>query len=119
MSRASGKLGEDAAVKFLRRRGYEILERNYRGARYEVDIIARDGEILSFIEVKTRSTGQSPSGAEAVNWEKQRRITQAAQHYLIAHPQELNSACRFDVVLLEAEAGEGPKVKKLLCDAFQ
>ncbi len=119
MSRESGKIGEDAAVKFLRRRGYEIIERNYRGARYEVDIIAREGGVLSFIEVKTRAPGKSLSGAEAVGREKQRRIAQAAQHYLLTHPREQSSVCRFDVVLLEAEAGKKPKAKELLKNAFQ
>ena len=104
MSRESGKIGEDVAVKFLRRRGYKIIERNYRGSRYEVDIVAREGGVLSFIEVKTRAPGKSLSGAEAINREKQRRIAQAAQHYvvlLMTHPQEqsfgnLESVCRFE-----------------------
>ncbi len=118
MSQAGGKRGEDAAVRFLRRRGYEIVERNYRGSRYEVDIIAREGEVLSFVEVKTRAAGKSWSGAEAVNREKQRRIAQAAQHYLMAHPHERACACRFDVVLLEVEAGKRPRAKRLLRNAF-
>ena len=119
MSRSGGELGENAAVKFLRRCGYKIIERNYRGSRYEVDIIAREGEVLSFIEVKTRAAGKSQSGAEAVNREKQRRIAQAAQHYLMTHPEEQSSVCRFDVVLLETKEGERPKAKELLRDAFQ
>ena len=119
MSRESGKIGEDVAVKFLRRRGYKIIERNYRGSRYEVDIVAREGGVLSFIEVKTRAPGKSLSGAEAINREKQRRIAQAAQHYLMTHPQEQSSVCRFDVVLLEAEAGKKPKAKELIRNAFQ
>ena len=119
MSRESGKIGEDVAVKFLRRRGYEIIERNYRGSRYEVDIIAREGGVLSFVEVKTRAPGKSLSGAEAINREKQRRIAQAAQHYLLTHPEERSSVCRFDVVLLEAEAGKKPKAKELIRNAFQ
>ena len=119
VSRESGKIGEDAAVKFLRRQGFEIIERNYRGSRYEVDIIAREGGVLSFIEVKTRAPGRSLSGAEAVGREKQRRIAQAAQHYLMTHPEERSSVCRFDVVLLEAGAGREPKAKELIRDAFQ
>ena len=119
MSRESGKIGEDVAVKFLRRHGYEIIERNYLGSRYEVDIVAREGGVLSFVEVKTRATGKSLSGAESINREKQRRIAQAAQHYLMTHPQEQSSVCRFDVVLLEAEAGKKPKAKELIRNAFQ
>ena len=119
MSRESGKIGEDVAVKYLRRRGYEIIERNYRGPRYEVDIIAREGGVLTFIEVKTRAPGRSLSGAESVNREKQRRIAQAAQHYLLTHPEERSSVCRFDVVLLEAVAGKTPEAKELFRNAFQ
>ena len=109
MSRESGKIGEDVAVKFLRRRGYKIIERNYRGSRYEVDIVAREGEVLSFIEVKTRAPGKSLSGAESINREKQRRIAQAAQHYLLTHPQEQSSVCRFRRGV--TGGGDGEKTK--------
>jgi len=119
VSRAEGERGEEAAVRFLRRRGYEILERNYRGARYEVDVVAREGEVLAFVEVKARAAGRSQSGAEAVDWRKQRRIEQAARHYLMTHPEARDRVCRFDVVLLEAEAGKKPKAKELLRDAFR
>ncbi len=119
MSRERGRIGEDAAVGFLRRSGYRIIERNYRGARYEVDVIAREGEVLAFIEVKMRAPGRAPEGALAVGREKQRRIVRAAEHYLMTHPGEQARLCRFDVVLLEAEAGKRPKARELLRDAFR
>lgn len=104
---------------YLRRSGYRILERNYRGPRYEVDVIARDGDIVVFIEVKTRQLGDVESGAMSIGAEKRRRIAQAAEHYLLTHPEARQARCRFDAVLLEAAPGGGPRVVELMKDAFR
>ncbi len=119
MSREQGARGEEAACRLLRRSGYKILERNYRGPRYEVDIIAREGGILAFVEVKTRAPGGTGDAAEAIGPRKQGRITRAAEHYLMTHPEAQGAVCRFDVVLFEAESGEVPKGGILMRDAFR
>ncbi|MEE9276717.1 MAG: YraN family protein [bacterium] len=119
MPHPGGKGGEEAACRFLRRKGYRILERNYRGPRYEVDIVALEGEILAFVEVKTRREGRAEEGAESVDSRKQARIVRAASHYLLTHPDERERTCRFDVALVEAPEGGRPKVKRLLRDAFR
>ena len=119
MFRADGKAGEDAACKMLRKNGYRILERNYRGPRYEVDIIAREGDVLVFVEVKTRSSEVEESGAYAVGPAKQTRIIRAAEHYLITHPDIRENVCRFDVVLGEMTESRKVRGQKVIRDAFR
>jgi putative endonuclease len=94
-----GAEAEDAACHVLRQRGYRIVARNWRMRLGEIDIIARDGDVLVFVEVKARS-GSGFGGAEgAVGAAKRRRIIAAAAAFLAAHGCEL--ASRFDVVALE------------------
>ena len=80
-----GNYGEERAVWFLTRKGYQILGRNYRCRQGEVDIIAKDGPYLVFIEVKYRKSGRCGDPAEAVGGTKQKRLYQAARHYLCRH----------------------------------
>ena len=119
MSTAEGRRGEEAAFRFLRRRKFQVLERNYRGPRYEVDIIARESEVLAFVEVKTRARGREAEGAAAVGVGKRRRIARAAEHYLMTHPEERDAVCRFDVVLVETAEDGKPRVKHIIRDAFR
>ncbi len=119
MFRADGKSGEEAACRMLRQNGFKIVERNYRGPRYEVDIIAREGGVLVFVEVKTRSSNVEESGSYAVGPQKQGRIARAAEHYLMTHADAQGDTCRFDVVLVEMREGRGPRARKLIRDAFR
>jgi putative endonuclease len=108
MSRARvlfGKTGEDLACDELARRGYEILARRYRRRGGELDIIARDGATLVFVEVKTRDGRAFGGGAEAVTAIKQRRMAQLALDYL-ARNRLTGRPCRFDVVSIHLESGE-------------
>lgn len=77
-----GRIGEDAAVKILQSKGYEILERNYRCKSGEIDIIALRNSEISFIEVKTRQSYRYGRPCEAVGYRKQQRIRTTALHYL-------------------------------------
>jgi putative endonuclease len=95
-NRLLGDRGERAAARFLRRQGMRVLLRGYRAQSGEIDLIARDGDILVFVEVKARRQGVP---AEAVTPEKQRRITRAALHFLRKHGL-LEQRCRFDVVAI-------------------
>ncbi len=105
-----GAAAEDQACRTLRERGYLIVARNWRTRRGEVDIIARDGDVLVFVEVKARS-GSGFGGAEAaVGPAKRRRLAAAAAAFLAANRCEL--ASRFDVVALE-----GNRVR-IVRDAF-
>jgi putative endonuclease len=92
-----GRRGEDAATRFLKRLGYRILARGVDSRLGELDIIAVDGRVIVFVEVKTRTTTGAGHPADAIDATKQRRMTQAALAYLKSHGL-LHHAARFDVV---------------------
>ena len=94
---ARGKESEDRAAAELERRGYLIVERNYRCKLGEIDIVARDGKALVFVEVRSRADGSCGSAAETVTPAKQKRIARVAAAYLDSRQPELDE-CRFDVV---------------------
>lgn len=103
MSRARqslGKLGEDLACQELERRGYAILARRYRRRGGELDIVARDGQTIVFIEVKTREGCEFGAGAESVTVFKRRRMANVAPDYMVRH-QLVECRCRFDVVSID------------------
>jgi putative endonuclease len=91
-----GDRGERAAAWYLRRKGLRVIVRGYRTRLGEIDLIARDGDTLVFVEVKSRRQGVP---AEAVTTEKQRRITLAALHFLRKHGL-LDVRSRFDIVAI-------------------
>ena len=99
-----GKTGEDLACRELERRGYAILARRYRRRGGEIDIIARDGPTLVFVEVKARDGRAFGEAGEAVTPAKQRRIAALAMEYLMRH-QRTECPCRFDVVSIHFEGG--------------
>jgi len=92
-----GKLGEDLACAELERRGYALLARRYRTRAGEIDIVARDGETLVFVEVKARADEACGHPAEAVTPQKQRRLARMALDFLARLPSA-PGPCRFDVV---------------------
>ncbi len=110
--KATGQAGEEAAARYLEQQGYTILERNFRLRIGEVDIIARDGEYLVFIEVKTRRSKKFGSPFEAVDVRKQQQIMKVATAYV----QGREIAVRFDVVAVHLN-GQTVQVE-LLKNAF-
>ena len=97
-NRHIGKQFEDYAVEYLKGKGYHIVERNYRFRRYgEVDVIARVGDIICFVEVKSRRNDFFGTPAEAVTYYKKNKITFLAEHYL-AQNNLSDMAVRFDVI---------------------
>jgi putative endonuclease len=106
-----GAAGEDAACRRLRQAGYLIVTRNWRTRLGEIDVVARDGDVLVFIEVKLRSSAGFGGAEGAVGPAKRRRLVAAAKAFLAAHRCEL--AARFDVVAIE----EGEV--RIVRDAFQ
>jgi putative endonuclease len=98
-SRQVGNRGEDMAVRYLQLRFYKILERNYRTASGEIDIIAKKGNTYVFVEVKYRSNVSKGMPREAVTVQKQEKIRRTAQHYLATNNINENSTdIRFDVI---------------------
>ena len=106
---ALGKTGEDFACKELERRGYVIVARRHRCRGGELDVIARDGATLVFVEVKARDSHAFGDAAEAVTWQKQRRIVRLASEYVMQH-HLIDCPCRFDVVSIQFDAG-GPLIE--------
>lgn len=91
-----GKAGEQLAIKHLRAKGYQILEVNWYFGHHEIDIIAKDGEMLVIVEVKTRATSVFGEPEIAVNKQKQRSIVRAADAYI--QQKDLDIETRFDVI---------------------
>jgi putative endonuclease len=112
---ALGKSGEDLACRELERRGYAILARRYRRRRGEIDIIARDGATLVFVEVKARDSHEFGEASEAVTALKQRRMTELALDYIMRN-RLTDCPCRFDVVSIHFDAGA--PVLELFQNAF-
>ncbi|MEG0323759.1 MAG: YraN family protein [Raoultibacter sp.] len=98
-----GSRGEEAAVRFLERRGFEILERNWTCPAGEADIIAQDGCTLVFVEVKTRSNTDKGLPEEAVNKDKRTRYEHIATSFLRTY-DTVDISVRFDVVSILAIA---------------
>ena len=99
-----GKAFEDRAVDFLEEKGYTILDRNSHFHHLEMDVVARDGDTLCFIEVKGRKEHSLVSGLYAVDRAKQKRLRNWATAYLCKQGYSLtNTACRFDVISIEGE----------------
>ena len=92
-----GRRGEDAAARFLRSLGYVIVARGHRDKIGEIDLIAVDGRTVVFVEVKTRTAEQKGTPAEAVDLDKQKRLTRLALAYMKRHDL-LECKVRFDVV---------------------
>lgn len=96
-NRAIGNKAEDQACEYLIEKGWEILDRNYYAGHAEVDIIAKDGEIIVFLEVKMRSSSQFGTPVEYVNEAKVQRIYEAAEHWTFENKMH-NHPLRFDVI---------------------
>ena len=112
-----GLRGEAVAEATLRRAGFEILARRFRTRAGEIDIVAREGATLVFVEVKTRRSTEHGSPAEAVTPPKRARLARAAQAYL--HLRGLyDPVCRFDIVEVVERSGRTPEVRHLR-DAFR
>ena len=102
---ALGRQGEAAAARELRRAGLEILEVGFRSRLGEIDLIAREGETIVFVEVKARVGRRFGEGADAVTRRKRHRMAQTALDYLARH-RLTGCPCRFDVVSIQLEDGD-------------
>lgn len=111
-----GDKGEKAAAFYLRLHGYKILERNYRRAHGEVDIIAKRGKTVAFVEVKTRTSENYGTPSQAVIYGKQKRLISAANCYAVSKP---GYDFRFDIIEVFANIN-GKRIKKInhIKDAF-
>jgi len=121
-SQKTGQWGEAQALQYLVRLGYTVVATNYRKPFGEIDIIARDNDVLVFIEVKCRSRQTFGSPLEAVDGRKQQRIGRVAMAYLQAHTSgECNA--RFDVIAVQPDPhsplGKGAALIEHITNAFE
>lgn len=112
-----GAVGEELAVRFLQAQGYQLLVRNYTCGLGEIDLVARDGGYLVFVEVKTRRSDLQGLPVEAVTPRKRRQVIKVAKAYLQARVAVGEADCRFDVVSVLLRRGEEPVVE-VIRDAF-
>lgn len=99
--RKSGAYWEKTAESFLRTQGLELLQRNFSSRFGEIDLIMEDDQTLVFVEVKYRKNDHHGSGAEAVTFHKQGRISRTAAWYLAKNPDRAECVCRFDVISID------------------
>lgn len=110
--RETGSYWEREAAAYLERCGYQILDYNFYAGHKEIDLVAREGGYLVFVEVKSARDERMGDPLEKVNAAKQRRIRQAAKRYLYQRGISLDTPCRFDVVRVLGEHFE------VISDAF-
>lgn len=115
--RLFGQAAESEAERYLRRKGYRILARNARTPSGELDLVARSGSVLVFVEVKARGSSTHGGAVGAVDGRKQARLVKLAAQYLARHRLR-NQPCRFDVVVC-AGGTDAPAVIEHIEHAFE
>ena len=111
-----GRDAEDLAASFLTHHGLKLIERNYRCRFGEIDLIARDGKTLVFVEVRMRTRADFGGAAESITAAKRLKLTRTARHYLA----QLHAmpACRFDALLLSGKRAAPEWVKNAFDEAL-
>ena len=107
--RPLGAQGERIAARFLRRQGYRITGRNVHTGRYEIDIVAEEGDTLVFVEVKTRRSAEFAAPEANITYQKRQHLRRAAKYYLATHDLH-DRYCRFDVVTVVVPQSGRPQV---------
>lgn len=116
-SKEVARIGERLAAQYLKEQGYQILEHNYRLRTGEIDLIAKEGERIVFVEVKTRRTLKFGVPQAAVTLAKQKQISKIALSYLQAN-NLLDAPCRFDVVAIFLSSKSTPVKLEHIQNAF-
>ncbi|MBO7128799.1 MAG: YraN family protein [Prevotella sp.] len=103
-----GKWGEDLAAAYLAKKGYEILERDWKSGHHDLDIIARDEDTLVIIEVKTRRNRLFGDPEEAIDYKKRMSLQSAINHYVKSH--RTGRDIRFDIISIVGTIGSTPEI---------
>ena len=106
-----GKWGEDLAADYLQRKGYTIIERNWKSGRRDLDIIAQDGNVIVFVEVKTRRNRLYGEPEESVDYHKLQNLQQAISHYVKF--KHIRQEIRFDIISIVGTVGTDPDIQHI------
>jgi putative endonuclease len=110
--RSMGQAAEETAARWLARAGLAVVERNVRFREGEIDLVCREGDVVVFVEVKCRQSHWGDGPADAVSWDKRRRLIRLARHYLRARRLD-HARCRFDVVAVTVDPHGAHAVRHL------
>ena len=106
-----GKWGEDLATTYLEQKGYTIMERDRKSGRRDIDIIARDGNTIVFVEVKTRRSSVFGEPEEAIDFHKLQNLQQAINHYV--KYKRIQQPIRFDIISIVGTTGNTPDIRHI------
>ena len=107
----TGKWGEDLAVAYLEKKGYTIVERDWKSGRRDIDIIALDDDVVVFVEVKTRRNRLYGEPEESVDYHKLQNLQQAISHYVKF--KHIRQEIRFDIISIVGTAGTDPDIQHI------
>lgn len=103
-----GKWGEEIAAAFVEKKGYEIIQRDWKSGHHDLDIIAKDEDTLVIIEVKTRRNRLFGNPEEAIDYKKRLSLLSAANHFVKSH--HINAPIRFDIISIVGMIGSTPEI---------
>lgn len=103
-----GKWGEEIAAAFVEKKGYEILQRDWKSGHHDLDIIAKDEDTLVIIEVKTRRNRLFGNPEEAIDYKKRQSLQSAINHFVKSH--HINAPVRFDIISIVGMIGSTPEI---------
>ena len=106
-----GKWGEDLAADYLQRKGYTIIERDWKSGKRDLDIIAQDGNVIVFVEVKTRRNRLFGEPEESVDYHKLQNLQQAISHYV--QFRNIRQDIRFDIISVVGTIGSEPDIQHI------
>ena len=106
-----GKWGEDQAADYLQRKGYTIIERDWKSGKRDLDIIAQDGNVIVFVEVKTRRNRLYGEPEESVDYHKLQNLQQAISHYVKF--RNIRQDIRFDIISVVGTIGSEPDIQHI------
>lgn len=106
-----GRWGEDLATAYLEQKGYTIVERDWKSGRRDIDIIAIDGNIVVFVEVKTRRSSVFGEPEEAIDFHKLKNLQMAINHYV--KYKRIRQPIRFDIISIVGTIGKIPNIRHI------
>ena len=106
-----GKWGEDIAADYLKKKGYEIIERDWKSGHHDLDIVAKDGNTLVIVEVKTRRNRLFGNPEEAIDYKKRMSLQSAINHYVKSH--RTGRDIRFDIISIVGTIGSTPEIEHI------